>query len=121
VARTHCHAVDARFLPFRDEAFDAVVCCYLLELLSTEDIRTTLEEIRRVLRPRGTFTLVLIGQKAGLFNRIYKVAGSLAPAFWGRQVEERAAQLVVSCNFKITAERQVRQGYYPSRPLTAAK
>jgi ubiquinone/menaquinone biosynthesis C-methylase UbiE len=121
VARTHCHAVDARFLPFRDEAFDAVVCCYLLELLSTEDIRTTLEEIRRVLRPRGTFTLVLIGQKAGLFNRIYKVAGSLAPAFWGRQVEERAAQLVVSCNFKITAERQVRQGYYPSRVLTAAK
>ena len=25
-------------MPFRNEAFDAIFCCYLLELLSAEDI-----------------------------------------------------------------------------------
>src|ERR1039457_3937007 len=34
-ARTHCQAVDAPHMPFRGEAFDAVFCCYMLELLST--------------------------------------------------------------------------------------
>src|SRR5690348_15251683 len=29
--RSHCQAVDARHMPFRSEAFDAVFCCYLLE------------------------------------------------------------------------------------------
>ena len=32
---THCGAVDVRDLPFRDASFDAVMCCYLLELLAT--------------------------------------------------------------------------------------
>src|SRR3954468_1783668 len=61
-SRTHCQAVDARQMPFRSEAFDAVFCCYLLELLSSEDIVSTLHEMRRVLRPGGRLTLVLIGQ-----------------------------------------------------------
>src|SRR5687767_1071521 len=61
-SETLCQAVDARFLPFRDESFDAIVCCYLFELLSGDDIVVALQEIYRVLRRRGTFTLVLIGQ-----------------------------------------------------------
>jgi len=49
---THCQAVDARHMPFRDGSFDAVVCCYLLELLSSEDIARTVDEFHRVLRSR---------------------------------------------------------------------
>ena len=51
--RAHCQAVDARHMPFRDHTFDAVVCCYLLELLSAEDILRTVGEFHRVLRDRG--------------------------------------------------------------------
>ncbi len=120
-ARAHCHAVDARYLPFPDETFDAVVCCYLLELLSTDDIFLALQEFHRVLRKRGTFTLVCIGQNADVFNRAYKVAGTLAPAFWGRQVEERVPQWLESCDFRVTAKREVRQGFYPSHVLSAIK
>ena len=29
----HCGAVDVRSLPFRNASFDAVMCCYLIELL----------------------------------------------------------------------------------------
>jgi ubiquinone/menaquinone biosynthesis C-methylase UbiE len=119
--RAGCKAVDARYMPFRDDSFDAVMCCYLLELLSADDIVVTLQEIWRVLRPRGTFTLVLIGQNTEFFNLMYRVGGAIAPAFWGRQVEERIPELIESLDFRIVNERHVRQGFYPSRVLTARK
>lgn len=120
-ARTQCKAVDARFMPFRDNSFDAVMCCYLLELLGAPDITVALREMHRVLKPHGTFTLVLIGENADLFNRAYKVCGKLAPAFWGRQVAERVPDLIESVDFRITRDRIVRQSFYPSRILTARK
>ena len=55
-AEAHCGAVDVRSMPFRNASFDAVVCCYLLELLGQDDIRLTLREISRVLRPGGRFS-----------------------------------------------------------------
>ncbi|MBI3682960.1 MAG: methyltransferase domain-containing protein [Acidobacteria bacterium] len=116
-----CHAVDARFLPFRDEFFDAIVCCYLLELLSQDDILRTLSEIRRVLKCGGTFTLVLIGEKTELFNRLYRVLGSLAPAFWGRQIEQRVTDFLTLHDLRILSDCTVRQSFYPSRVLTARK
>jgi ubiquinone/menaquinone biosynthesis C-methylase UbiE len=118
---TQCKAVDARQMPFRDESFDAVVCCYLLELLSGDDIVVTLREIRRVLRSRGTFTLVLIGQNTEVFNRAYKVCGAVAPAFWGRQVEQQIPELIKSLDFRISGDKTVRQTFYPSRVLSARK
>ena len=120
-ARAHCQAVDARHMPFRGESFDAVFCCYLLELLAAEDITATLGEFHRVLRGRGRLTMVLIGQNTAAFNAIYKVLGKLAPAFWGRQVEERVPHLIKSKRFEIVEDRVVRQTFYPSRVLVARK
>lgn len=118
---TQCHAVDARYMPFRDNSFDAIMCCYLLELLATDDILRTLEEFRRVLQPGGTLTLVLIGQNKTSFNRIYQVLGGVAPAFWGRQVEQWAASLLSEFQFRIESDKVVRQNFYPSRVVTARK
>jgi ubiquinone/menaquinone biosynthesis C-methylase UbiE len=120
-ARAHCQAVDARRMPFRNESFDAVMCCYLLELLAAEDIELTLREFRRVLKHRGRLTLVLIGQNTPVFNALYRVAGKMAPAFWGRQVEQRVPKLIESAQFDIVHDRHVRQGLYPSRVLVALK
>jgi ubiquinone/menaquinone biosynthesis C-methylase UbiE len=120
-ASTHCQAVDARHMPFRGESFDAVFCCYLLELLSAEDIVSTLGEFRRILRDRGNLTLVLIGQNTAMFNAVYKVLGKVAPAFWGRQVEQRVPELIESVRFEILHDRLVRQTFYPSRVLVARK
>lgn len=120
-ARTHCQAVDARHMPFRNESFDAIFCCYLLELLSAEDIVSTLAEFRRILRDRGHLTMVLIGQNTAAFNSIYKVLGKVAPAFWGRQVEQRVPQLIEDVRFEILHDQVVRQTFYPSRVLVARK
>jgi ubiquinone/menaquinone biosynthesis C-methylase UbiE len=120
-AQTHCQAVDARHMPFRNESFDAIFCCYLLELLSAEDIVRTLSEFQRILRNRGHLTMVLIGQNTALFNSIYKVLGKVAPAFWGRQVEEKVPHLIENVRFEILHDQVVRQTFYPSRVLVARK
>ena len=119
--RAHCQAVDARHMPFRDASFDAVVCCYLLELLASDDIVRTVSEFHRVLRPGGRLTLVLIGQNTEAFNRIYRVLGKVAPAFWGRQVEQRVPELIESGAFRILRDQLVRQTFYPSRVLVARR
>jgi ubiquinone/menaquinone biosynthesis C-methylase UbiE len=116
-----CQAVDARSMPFRNETFDAVFCCYLLELLSADDIVSTVGEFRRVLRDKGQLSLVLIGQNTPMFNNVYKVLGRVAPAFWGRQVEQRVPELIESVKFNIVSDRMVRQLWYPSRVLVARK
>lgn len=120
-SNTHCQAVDARRMPFRDESFDAVVCCYLLELLSAEDIVQTVSELHRVLRRRGRLALVMIGQSTPGFNRIYKVLGGIVPAFWGRQVERSVPAVIEAKDFRILSDRVVRQSFYPSRVLAARK
>ncbi len=120
-AQSHCGAVDVRSMPFCNASFDAVVCCYLLELLSQEDIRLTLREIRRVLRAGGTFSLVVIGQNARVFNRLYGVCGKLVPAFWGRQVERDVPVLVNDAGLRIVTNHFVRQTGYPSRVLVARR
>ena len=120
-ARAHCQAVDARHMPFRNESFDAIFCCYLLELLSADDIVRTLAEFRRILRERGNLTLVLIGQNTASFNAVYKVLGRVAPAFWGRQVEQRVPELIEAARFNILQDRMVRQTFYPSRVLVAKR
>ena len=121
-AQSHCHAVDARYLPFRDESFDAVFCCYLLELLSRNDILLTLSEIRRVLKPKGSLSLILIGENnSEFFNNLYQVAGSLVPAFWGRQVQAEGAEILRAAGFRIVKERLIKQTGYPSRVLQIVK
>lgn len=120
-AQAHCGAVDVRSMPFRSGSFDAVVCCYLLELLGRDDIRLTLREVARVLQPGGTFALVVIGQNADIFNRLYAIAGGIAPAFWGRQVEHSVPDLIRDAGLTITHDEFVRQTGYPSRVLVARK
>jgi ubiquinone/menaquinone biosynthesis C-methylase UbiE len=120
-ARTLCQAVDARYLPFRAETFDAVFCCYLLELLGAEDILKALSEMRRVLRGDGKLALVCIGEQTPVFNQLYRFAGSLAPAFWGRQVEHHVPSLIEAANLTLVQDHLVKQSGYPSRVLVARK
>ena len=120
-SQAHCGAVDVRHMPFPDASFDAVMCCYLLELLDEADIRLTLREVSRVLRPGGNFSLILIGQNLELFNRVYGVAGRLVPAFWGRQVEQAAPGMAEEAGLEIIKNQFVRQTFYPSRVVIFRK
>lgn len=108
-------AADSRLMPFRDESFDNVVCCYLLELLASNDIVRTLHEVRRVLKPGGKFTLIMIGQHEEYFNAAYRVASKVVPAFLGQQMDRRGPEILEACGFTVNETARVRQTLYPSR------
>lgn len=75
-------------LPFLDEAFDLIVCLWVLEHL--EEPATTLREVHRVLRPGGHFVFVTPNMRNPLMlaNRIGKALPALqrrlVPRFYGR-------------------------------------
>jgi ubiquinone/menaquinone biosynthesis C-methylase UbiE len=119
--RAHCQAVDARSIPFRDGTFDAVISCYMLELLCEKDIVRTMREMHRVLRPNGRVALVLIGQDVPAFNAWYKIISTLAPAFLGPQMEATIPDLLDRCEFSLEHDRRVIQTCYPSRVVVARK
>jgi ubiquinone/menaquinone biosynthesis C-methylase UbiE len=118
-ASAYCGAVDVRSLPFPDASFDAVVCCYLIELLGRDDIYRTLHEVRRVLRPGGRFSLVVIGQNRPMFRQAYRLGASVARAFWGRLVESEAPEMLRDCGLIVVKDRYIQQGFYPSRVLVS--
>ncbi len=55
-AAVEWHRADVYVLPFADASFDHVFVCFVLEHL--KDPRAALTELRRVLRPGGTLTVV---------------------------------------------------------------
>lgn len=73
--------------PVPDRAVDRVVSCYVLDLLSPEDIRRFLDESRRVLAPGGRVCVASLTRGVGPASRL--VAGlwtqvfRLAPALVG--------------------------------------
>jgi ubiquinone/menaquinone biosynthesis C-methylase UbiE len=58
-------AGDARFLPFREDAFDTVISYSVLQHFSKENARVSLAEIGRVLKPDGR-SLVQMPNKFGI-------------------------------------------------------
>lgn len=63
---------DARRLPFADQAFDAVVACYLLHLLEPDDRRQVLAEISRVVRPGGRVVTVTIDSRRPMSRSVLR-------------------------------------------------
>ncbi|MCU1292242.1 MAG: Methyltransferase type 11 [Bryobacterales bacterium] len=117
----HCQAADVRRLPFASESFDAVVCCYLFELLPEGEVPKSLAEVRRVLRPGGQLVTILVGQNKTSFNSLYKICTKVAPAFWGRQVGTKVVGLLGTQGYTINTDRHVGQIYYSSRIISATR
>jgi ubiquinone/menaquinone biosynthesis C-methylase UbiE len=114
-----CQAADARQMPFRDGAFDAVFCCYLMELLAADDITRALREFRRVLAPEGRLMLAMIGEGSPGFNLYYRLLGRLMPSLWGRQVEGMMLEMLAGAGFEVISDRTVQPVFYPTRILVA--
>lgn len=119
-ASVQCQAADVRQLPFTSGEFDAIVCCYLFELIPDKDLKDSLAELQRVLRPGGRLTVILIAQNNPVFNAMYKVCSVVAPAFWGRQLDGYVAGLLPQYGFAIESDTHVQQLFYSSRIVTAA-
>ncbi len=118
-ACVQCQAADVRSLPFPGGHFDAIVCCYLFELIPEQDVAASLLELRRVLRPGGRLTGILVAQNKPFFNALYRISSSIAPAFWGRQRDGYVTGLLARYGFEIETDTHVQQLFYSSRVVSA--
>jgi ubiquinone/menaquinone biosynthesis C-methylase UbiE len=99
---------DAQALPFPDETFDSVVCTYAM--CSVPDERSTVLEMRRVLKPGGRLLLV------------DHIRSSVKPIYWVQRLMELAStrnpdeltrrplEHVEAAGFTIEASDRVRAG-----------
>ncbi len=127
---------DPRHLPFADGQFEAVLSCGVLEHVADPD--ASLEEIRRVLAPRGTFYvyklpnrasyLEAIAKRLGLyyhgafqFDRVYTLRSALALLrSHGFEIEEARRMNVIPLTITHgLAHRFARQIWNANRRLSA--
>ena len=114
-ARVVCSASDVCQLPFRDDYFDAVFCCFVFELIDETYFEDAIVELRRVVRPGGVASIVIIPEDKSFFSRLYQASGKIVPAFWGRRVEPELLKLFARHGFHVRDSRRMRQTGYVSR------
>ena len=118
-ARLVCTAADVCDLPFADGFFDAVFGCYVFELIGDGAVEEAVAELRRVVRPGGVVTMVIIPEDdASFFSRLYQSCGRVVPAFWGRRIETELIGMFARHGFHVRSSRRVRQTGYLSRVVT---
>jgi ubiquinone/menaquinone biosynthesis C-methylase UbiE len=103
-----CQA-DARALPFRGESFDALLNCYMIDLLEETDIPAVLAEFRRVLRPDGRVVLVTMGHQGPILERVWMALFRLAPILVGGCRPFNPQEWLLGSGWQIERRQQIRQ------------
>ncbi|MCJ7764079.1 MAG: methyltransferase domain-containing protein [Dehalococcoidales bacterium] len=81
--RVELYCGDAASLPYSDNTFDAAFMSFALELFDTPEIPMLLEEVKRVLKPRGRIGVISMSKENGesLLLRLYEWAHRKWPKY----------------------------------------
>jgi demethylmenaquinone methyltransferase/2-methoxy-6-polyprenyl-1,4-benzoquinol methylase len=83
IDRVELYCGDGASLPYGDNTFDAVFMSFTIELFDTPEIPRLLEEVKRVLKPRGRIGVVSMSKQNGesLLLRLYEWAHKKWPKY----------------------------------------
>jgi len=120
--RVKLYCGDAASLPYGDNTFDAVFMSFTLELFDTLEIPRLLEEVKRVLKPRGRIGVISISKKNGesLLLRLYEWAHRK----WPKYVDCRPIYLEQSLRdsgYEIRKEEKIKLFGLPGEIVVAVK
>ncbi|MBI1940582.1 MAG: methyltransferase domain-containing protein [Acidobacteria bacterium] len=110
---------DARRLPFPDGAFDAILSCYMLDLLSEEDIPIVLGEFQRVLNCRGRLVLVNMARQSGAFNKIWMGIYRRSPSLVGGCRPVIVSPVLESGGWRLDRDEIITQNGFRSELIVA--
>jgi len=117
-SKCSCSTASACSLPVASESIDFVFSSLVMELLDDNRRFLAIEEFRRVIRPDGVVTLILIGEDSKVFNWLFRWCTRLLPSFWGPQIEDEVQRMIRAAGFRVAGWRRVRQNGYPTLILT---
>jgi len=82
--RVELYEGDARRMPYQNGKFDAVYMASTLELFDTSDIPVVLNEVKRILKPRGRLGVASLsreGKEGSVFIRFYEWLHQKVPKY----------------------------------------
>ncbi len=120
--RVELYCGDAANLPYGDHTFDAAFISFTLELFDTPEIPRLLEEVKRVLKPRGRIGVAGMSKENGesLLLRLYEWAHRK----WPKCVDCRPIYLEQSlrdAGYEIRKKEEVKLFGLPGEIVVAVK
>ena len=120
--RVELYCGDAASLPYGDNTFDAAFMSFTLELFDTPEIPRLLEEVKRVLKPRGRIGVVSMSKESGesLLLRLYEWSHKK----WPKYVDCRpiyVEQSLRNAGYEITKKEKVKLFGLPGEIVVAVK
>jgi ubiquinone/menaquinone biosynthesis C-methylase UbiE len=113
-----CRA-DARRMPFQEETFDAILNCYMLDLLPEAEIPTVLGEFRRASKPTGRLALLVMDAQNRLVNPIWMWMYRHAPALVGGCRPVALAGLLAGSGWRVEHDELIVQNGFRSKLILA--
>ncbi|MBS3066908.1 class I SAM-dependent methyltransferase [Candidatus Pacearchaeota archaeon] len=106
---------NAKKLPFKNNLFDKVYISNVLEILSEKDIKRVLNEIKRVLKPKGKICVIDVAKKGyekSLFMKFYLFLNKNFPSYTSSPID--AEIYLKKSKFKIIKKEIVKIfGFFP--------
>ena len=120
--RVELYCGDAASLPYGDNTFDAAFMSFTLELFDTPEIPRLLEEVKRVLKPRGRIGVVSMSKQneESLLLRLYEWAHTK----WPKYVDCRPIYLEQSlrdAGYEVRKKEKVKLFSLPGEIVVAVK
>lgn len=83
IDRVELYCGDASKMPYRDNKFDAVFMSFTLDLFDTPEIPKVLNEIKRILKPKGRLGVVSASKEDGesILLKLYEWAHQIFPKY----------------------------------------
>ena len=113
-----CQA-DARSLPFRAGSFDALINCYMIDLLPEAEIPIVMREFRRVLRSEGRLVLVTMAEQKPAFQRLWMTIYRHEPLVVGGCRPLDAAKWLKGSGWEVEREEEISQMGFRSAVVVA--
>lgn len=119
IERTSLCRADARQMPFLPQFFDAIVNCYMLDLLSASDIQEVLKEFKRILKPAGRLVLLGMARPSWLIQGIWMSVYTLSPTLVGGCRPVSLSAYLATGGWRTERDEQISQIGFRSRLIRA--